>query len=146
MKLLLFLCLLGVTFAAQPTCEIPHGHDLTQLVDGGFARMDTQPKDDKVTTLEYDMIIQLDDKNNDSCVSFAEYHNPETQALYLEVNQKMYQHFNPDGDDCLDVDEMNAQFGKIDKDGDGLVDKHEYEQYYTNLLKHLYPCHGGAGK
>lgn len=29
----------------------------------------------------------------------------------------MYQHFDPDNDDCLDVDEMNAEFHKIDQDG-----------------------------
>ena len=52
---------------------------------------------------------------DDSCVSFAEYHNPETQALFFEINMKMYLHFDPDGDDCLDVDEMNEEFHKIDQ-------------------------------
>ena len=56
--------------------------------------------------------------SDDSCISFAEYHNPETQALYLEINQQMYQHFDPDLDGCLDVGEMNEEFRKIDKDGE----------------------------
>merc|ERR1712179_96261 len=148
MKIILLFCMAGVAFSAQQPCDVqlPHGHKLVDLVDDGFARLDTMPQDDMITTQEFDYIVDLDDKNNDSCVSFAEFHNQETQELFVEINQKMYSHFDPDNDDCLDVDEMNAEFHKIDRDTNGLLDKHEYEHYYTTLLKHLFPCHGHAGK
>ncbi|XP_052236143.1 uncharacterized protein LOC127847936 isoform X15 [Dreissena polymorpha] len=119
MHVVILTALIGAVFGAQPHCDVvlPHGHQLTVMVDGGFARMDNMPQDGKITTAEFDYIITLDDKNNDTCVSFAEYHNAETQALFFEINQKMYSHFDPDNDDCLDIDEMNAEFHKIDKIG-----------------------------
>lgn len=67
---------------------------------------------------------------DDSCVSFAEYHNTETQELFFEINQKMYDHFDPDQDDCLDVDEMNAEFHKIDQDG-----KYMYLETFQSYLQ-----------
>ncbi|KAH3749397.1 hypothetical protein DPMN_183894 [Dreissena polymorpha] len=54
-------------------------------------------------------------------------------ALFFEINQKMYSHFDPDNDDSLDIDEMNAEFHKIDKNADGLLEKPEFEHYYTTV-------------
>ncbi|XP_052236132.1 uncharacterized protein LOC127847936 isoform X5 [Dreissena polymorpha] len=148
MHVVILTALIGAVFGAQPHCDVvlPHGHQLTVMVDGGFARMDNMPQDGKITTAEFDYIITLDDKNNDTCVSFAEYHNAETQALFFEINQKMYSHFDPDNDDCLDIDEMNAEFHKIDKNADGLLEKPEFEHYYTTILRQLFPCHGHGRK
>lgn len=55
--------------SAQPTCDgvnLPHGHSLTDMVDGGFSRIDTSPADGRITTDEFDSIIQYDDTNSKS--------------------------------------------------------------------------------
>ncbi|KAL4230563.1 hypothetical protein ACF0H5_010943 [Mactra antiquata] len=139
MRAFVLSVVIGIALCAQ-NCEVnlPHGHKLADFVDTGFDRIDHSPKDGQVTQAEFDYIIELDDANNDSCVSYTEYANDQTKQMFLEITRSMYLHFDPDSDDCLDIDEMNAEFAKIDTNSDGILEKAEYEKYYVKILHSLF--------
>ena len=63
-----------------------HGHDLKQLIDAGFHRLDHSPADGVVMESEWDVLIERDDVNSTSVLSIF--------CLYMSfVKQHIVTHF-----------------------------------------------------
>ena len=63
-----------------------HGHDLKQLIDAGFHRLDHSPADGVVMESEWDVLIERDDVNSTSVLFIF--------CLYMSfVKQHIVTHF-----------------------------------------------------
>ncbi|KAL4219201.1 calcium-dependent protein kinase [Mactra antiquata] len=134
LSLVLFAVCVGLS-----SQQMPHGHELTQLVDQGFNFMDTD-KNGILSLEELSTASAAEDLDGDGQISFAEYmkYTNQTDA----VARPMFNAYDTDGDGMLPLDHMGEYLTLMDKNGDRHVDKNEYEHYTVKLIQCIYSDHG----
>ncbi|KAL4230337.1 hypothetical protein ACF0H5_010720 [Mactra antiquata] len=119
--------------------QLPHGHELTQMVDYGFSLTDTD-KNGIISLQELSTAYSIGDFDGDGQISFAEYMKVTNQTEAMA--RPMFNAYDTDGDGMLPLDHMAEYLHLMDKNGDGRVDKNEYEHYTVKLIQCVYSDHG----
>lgn len=142
MLLVVLISVFGLSMGQLVT--LPHGHDLRVLVEKAFGRLDHNPKDGIVEEAEWDVLIENEDLDNNTCVDLAEYTKARPQ-LPVEITTKIFHHFDQDSDNCLTLNDMQADYHVIDHNNDNTVSMHEWDQYFTHLVTQLFGHGAGHG-
>ncbi|XP_071153560.1 uncharacterized protein [Mytilus edulis] len=140
MKLILALSL----FLGYVTCQTIHGHELKVLAQSQFNGFD-HDHNGILEMAEFEASVHGTDTNGDGNVTCAEYAAATSQphALALEI----FHHYDQDGDCIMSHADALATLRQIDQNGDGTVNEHEFEHYYTQIMKHLgHIPHGHNGR
>ncbi|KAL4219196.1 hypothetical protein ACF0H5_021778 [Mactra antiquata] len=134
LSLVLFAVCVGLS-----SQQLPHGHELTQIVDQGFNFIDTD-KNGILSLQELSTIAGAEDFDGDGQVTFDEYMKFTNQTA--EVARPMFNAYDVDGDGLLPLNHMADYLHLMDKNGDGQVDLNEYEHYQVKLIQCVYSDHG----
>ncbi|KAL4226648.1 hypothetical protein ACF0H5_014629 [Mactra antiquata] len=134
MHALLFLCFVAFVRGQFDTSVMRHYLDLS------FARYDHTPMDGVIEEVEWDSTVYKDDANNDTCVNVIEYANAHTCPKKLDL----FHHYDHNQDSCLKVGDLSEEFHSIDFNNDNIVSLKEWEDYFIQLTRHLFPTFGTA--
>lgn len=112
-----------------------HHHDIAQLVDQAFLRLDVHPKDGLLELEELASIFDVRDTDGDAKLSYAEFM---AHANDNPLRHEMFNHFDTNKDGFLQKHEfVYANFLAMDHNGDNQVSRHDFDHYYTNIIQHI---------
>ncbi|XP_060552315.1 uncharacterized protein LOC132713682 [Ruditapes philippinarum] len=114
---------------------LPSGAVLDRLVNESFKNVDSD-QDGLIEPYEFDTLIIVADKDDDGCMTLAEYKN--FSAGTPAIATMIYKHFDTDNTDCLQVNDVYDQFNLMDSDHSNTVTLREFESYYVKLLHTLF--------
>nr|XP_022307121.1 uncharacterized protein LOC111113285 [Crassostrea virginica]XP_022326498.1 uncharacterized protein LOC111126273 [Crassostrea virginica] len=118
-----------------------HHHDIAQMVDQAFLRLDVNPKDGLLEFEELNHVFTLRDTDKDGKLSYAEF---SAHAVDNAMRHELFNHFDTDKDGFLQKAEMvDNNFNAMDQNGDNEVSRHDFDHYYTNIIQHLLHNHNG---
>ncbi|XP_045202121.2 uncharacterized protein LOC123555588 [Mercenaria mercenaria] len=91
---------------------------------------------------EFETQLQQQDLNNDGCISFIEF-NRVRRSNPLMFTWAMFNHFDHNQDDCLEITDEIEEFSEIDiNPKDNELTLKELESYYDQLYETFAPMLG----
>nr|XP_022327769.1 uncharacterized protein LOC111127062 [Crassostrea virginica] len=138
----MILIILSITISA--VFSQSHHHDIATAVDQTFYLVDFDPKDGYLEIQELTAGFHYIDKNGDGVLSFDEYANvTSTDAIQHDI----FNHYDSNNDGVLQKSEyVDTPFSLMDHNGDGLVTRHDYDHFYTDMIHHILQNNGHHGR
>jgi len=105
-------------------------------------------RDGILTLTEIDSNFQTYDRDNDGKISRYEYtsHVDQNSPSLHAFSHGLYDIYDVDNDDVLELHDFESFFKLMDANGDGAVVEPEYVRYWIILLEALEHLHGGGRK
>ena len=102
-------------------------------------------KDGILTLSEIDSNFKTYDRDNDGRITRYEYtsHVDQTSPNLHAFSHALYDLYDVDNDDYLDLHDYESFHGLMDGNGDGILVVTEYVRYWEILLEDLEHLHGG---
>eukprot|EP00105_Crassostrea_gigas_P011554 XP_011427278.1 PREDICTED: calcium-dependent protein kinase 22 [Crassostrea gigas] len=128
MKHLIFTIAISFVFAQ-------HHHDIAQIVDTAFLRLDLHPKDGLLEMNELTTIFTQRDTDGNGKLSYVEF---TAHAHDNPMRHDLFNYFDTNKDGFLTKEEMvDNNYHAMDHNGDNQVSRTDFDHYYTNIIHHL---------
>ncbi|XP_052720053.1 uncharacterized protein LOC128191792 isoform X2 [Crassostrea angulata] len=115
--------------------SIQNHFEHAQLVDQEFLHIDLHPKDGFLDMNEFTTFFNVLDTDRNRKLTYAEFADPDIDNL---VQHWLFSYYDTNKDGSLTkVEFVDNNFSAMDINGDKLVTKNEFANYYSNLIQHL---------
>ncbi|KAL4219202.1 hypothetical protein ACF0H5_021784 [Mactra antiquata] len=131
-----------IGLGSAQTLTLPHGHELQQIIDHGFDRIDTDG-DGVLSPAEVSSVASSEDADGDGHITLQEFINFNNRSD--EIATKIFHAYDTDGDGFLPTDHMTVYLHLLDHNDNGIVTKLEFEHFQTKFLQCLFSEHGHTG-
>ncbi|WAR30669.1 hypothetical protein MAR_033211 [Mya arenaria] len=119
----------------RQTFTLPNNHDLTQLVNTQFNKLDADGNGE-LSMAELHALETFEDTNHDGNVTLQEY--MDAFNLPMEVAQPIFNVYDKNHDGVIPENFLADYYHLLDKDTDGIVTMHEYDKYVVTLMECLF--------